>query len=1285
MNQPAIILVVDDIAANRETLHELLDAEAYRVVEAADGPTALALAAETPPDLVLLDVMMPSMDGYEVCRRLRADARLAEVPVIMVTALDDPASRLAGLEAGADDFITKPYNRAELRARVRTITRLNRYRRLHEAQAALGESERYFRALFELGPVAIYSCDTSGLIREFNRRAVELWGRSPSPGDTDERFCGSFKLYRIDGTFMPHDQCPMAEVLNGTLSMVTNAEVLIERPDGSRISVVVNIVPLKNDAGEVTGAINCFHDITERKRMEEDLHQSEERYRRLLMLSPDAQFVHVGGLISLANQAFCQMMGAAEPAQLLGRVAIETVHPDYHEHVLERRRRHSNDALMPPSEMKFVRLDGSTVDVEVATTGFDFRGRPEVQVIARDISSRKQAEDSLRTAHRQLQGLLEHSPAVIYSFKVEDGRLIPQAVSGSIVRLLGYTAEEATHDGWVNRVHPEDQERVFASLPETLECGFLSTEYRVRHKNGHYIWVEDSRRVVRDAAGKPIEIAGVWTDITERERNAGMVRESERRLREMLENLELIALTLDKLGKITFCNDFLARLTGWTREEILDTDWFAKFIPHTNTDLRKLFFDTVEIGEIPAHHENSILTKTGELREIIWNNTMLRDDAGALVGTASIGVDVTDRKRFEESLARESLLLRTVVDHLPDYIYVKDTESRFRLINKANFQLMKLDRIEDVLGKSDFDFFPTEQARNFIQDDRRVIEQGLTILNREEFVSVDAGQTRCLLTTKVPLRNADGQVTGLVGISRDITERKQAQVSLQESEENYRDLFENANDLILSVAPDGTLLQANRAWHETLGFDTDEIALLKFLDLIPPDQREGPAGLFNDAIHGRRIQLMETEFVSKTGKRIVVEGSISAKPLHGQIVSLRCIFRDVTEKKQMEAQSLRNQRMESIGTLAGGIAHDLNNVLAPILLSIALLRMKIEDPGSLKMLEILETSAQRGADMVKQVLTFSRGVEGKRAGVPIKHLIKELQTIIQQTFPKSIRLRTELPKDLWALTGDATQLHQVLLNLCVNARDAMPTGGTLTIKLENAALDESFARMNTEAKAGTYVVLNVIDTGIGTPPHIRERIFDPFFTTKSLEKGTGLGLSMVRGIVKGHDGFISLDSEVGKGTHFKVYLPATTSESNQQDQAQPPIFPTGHGELILVVDDEAAILNITQQSLQTFGYQVLTASDGAEAIAICALNRGKIKVMLTDMMMPIMDGAATIRAARTIDPNLKIIAASGLGPVGGSASLKALNANAFLHKPYTAEHLLKAVAEVLESTNPVTD
>ena len=388
---------------------------------------------------------------------------------------------------------------------------------------------------------------------------------------------------------------------------------------------------------------------------------------------------------------------------------------------------------------------------------------------------------------------------------------------------------------------------------------------------------------------------------------------------------------------------------------------------------------------------------------------------------------------------------------------------------------------------------------------------------------------------------------------------------------------------------------------------------------------------------------------------------------------------DVTERKKLEHHFLRAQRMESIGTLAGGIAHDLNNILAPIVMSIDLLKGMSENPEAKGILETIDSSAKRGAEIVRQVLSFARGMEGDRIEVQPNHLVKELETIIKDTFPKDIRLQFVIPKDTWTILGDPTQVHQVLMNLCLNARDAMPHGGLLTLRVENCVLVEQYAAMDIHGKAGRCVNICVSDTGTGMPPDILDKIFEPFFTTKVLTKGTGLGLSSVMAIVKSHEGIINVYSELGKGSTFKVYLPALESSSKASTEPSGTAsLPRGKGETILIVDDEAPIRTITAQTLQAYGYQVITASDGSDAVSIYAQHRDEIAVVLTDMNMPVMDGRATIRALMKLNPAIKVIAASGLNANGSVSKVNEANVKHFLTKPYSAETLLKTMRAILE-------
>jgi signal transduction histidine kinase/CheY-like chemotaxis protein len=420
--------------------------------------------------------------------------------------------------------------------------------------------------------------------------------------------------------------------------------------------------------------------------------------------------------------------------------------------------------------------------------------------------------------------------------------------------------------------------------------------------------------------------------------------------------------------------------------------------------------------------------------------------------------------------------------------------------------------------------------------------------------------------------------------------------------------------------------------------------------------------------------------LSKEGKTILVQVSWTlVRDSDGRPTSMLAINSDLTEKKKLETQFLRAQRMESIGTLAGGIAHDLNNVLAPILMSVEVLKVMVENEEGLSLLETMMSSAQRGADLVKQVLAFARGLEGQRIPVNAGHLVRDLGRVMLDTFPKNLVISVKLSPQIWTVTGDPTQIHQVILNLCVNARDAMLNGGKLTVSLENIELDDTYAAMNPGSHPGSYVMIKVEDSGVGIAPDVRERIFEPFFTTKEIGKGTGLGLSTTLAIVKSHGGFINLYSELGKGSKFKVYLPADASHEMSEEQSiKQTRLPRGNGELILVVDDEESIRNIARSALERFGYSVLLAEHGAEAVAIYSQHQKEISVVLTDMAMPIMDGPTMIIALKTINPKVRIIGSSGLASNGENSQIPGLKLEYFIPKPYTAEAMLKALRNILD-------
>lgn len=750
-------------------------------------------------------------------------------------------------------------------------------------------------------------------------------------------------------------------------------------------------------------------------------------------------------------------------------------------------------------------------------------------------------------------------------------------------------------------------------------------------------------------------------------------RESEKLLRShalleaVIEGSTDVIFVKDLEGRYKYVNLAGAELAGYTIEEILGkTD--AELFPEATARLfRKVDAEVLAAG-CPIIREQ-VGEVGGKMRVFSANKAPWRDVDGSVQGVIGLSRDITENKRAEAELHAGENRFRLFMDHSPTAAWVKDEEGRYVYLNRTyeeNFGA----KLEEWKGKCDKDFWPAETVEIFRKNDIAALA-GDHAVEAVEIVENVNGESLHLLVSKFPFSDADGK-RYVGGMGLDISQRIKAEKELQRSESNYRSLVESASDGILVSDKEGKLLDVNAAGCAMFGYSHQEMIGMNKVEII---SREDSNRVMQEMARLKVGEVMRTEWKTrrKDGTVFPSEVSVTALP-DGRGLG---IVRDMTERKKLEQQFLRAQRMESIGTLAGGIAHDLNNALAPILMSLDLLKLKFTDSGSQELIGIIDASAKRGAEMVRQVLSFARGVEGEKNEVRLEPLLREVEKFANDTFMKSIVVKLDLAAELETVEGDVTQLHQVLVNLCVNARDAMPEGGRLKLSAENHILDEHYTGVSFGMKPGLYVLIRVEDSGMGMSQEVMDNIFDPFFTTKEFGSGTGLGLSTSQAIIKSHGGFIRVYSEEGRGTRFNVYLPASTAERKAPVEAVPAGLPRGEGEVILIIEDEILVRQVTRDTLEAYGYRVILAADGADGVALYASNKDEISLVITDMMMPVMDGPATIRILQRLNPSVRIIATSGLTSVDHIRQVTELGVSRFLSKPYTAETLLSTIRDAL--------
>ena len=780
------------------------------------------------------------------------------------------------------------------------------------------------------------------------------------------------------------------------------------------------------------------------------------------------------------------------------------------------------------------------------------------------------------------------------------------------------------------------------------------------------------------------QIAELETWKAEHNRAEEALRESEERYRLLAENVTDVIWTMNMDLRVTYVSPSIKNLVGFSVEKAMTMSLPEILAPAMIDIAKKAFEEGLAIKRMKQNEpiEPRIMVlelncKDGSTKWAESTITILHGPDGQPIGIQGVTRDITERKRAEEELQKSTEFIETVFDSIDDPLCVIDT-SNFEIVGANRAFLERYLGGENFFGRYCYEVThrrsepckPPNDPCPLVETLRTGAHSSAEHMHYNRF-----GEKAYFEILTSPIRNEKDEIRQVVHAARDITQRRWAEEALRQKEERYRAVVEQSADAIYIVDVESRrVLESNRAFQEMLGYSAEEIQRLSIYDYVASD-KEDIDRRFREVVRGKRPVSFERRVRRKNGSLVDVWISTNLISYAGREVI--CVMaRDLAEKKALETQLLRANRIEALGQLAGGIAHDLNNILSPILMNVELLQRNLPDDRSQNMLSSIASTAQRGADIVRQILTFARGMGGERLPVSPKYLLKEMETFVKETFPKSLQILTKIPPDLWSIAGDTTQLYQVLLNLCLNAKDAVPEGGTLTLSAENVSLDEAYAKMHLDAHPGPYVALAVSDTGRGIAAEIRDRIFDPFFTTKEKGQGTGLGLSTVHGIVKGHGGFVRVYSEAGKGTQFKVYLPASPAPETIQIEEEPGPLALGNEELILVAEDEASIRESIKIILDAHGYRPILASDGAEAIYLYSQHGKEIQAVITDMAMPFMDGPSTIRVLQRINPQVKIIAISGMD-YDRLLTDASENVKAFLPKPFTTKRLLRTLREVL--------
>jgi PAS domain S-box-containing protein len=886
-----------------------------------------------------------------------------------------------------------------------------------------------------------------------------------------------------------------------------------------------------------------------------------------------------------------------------------------------------------------------------------------IGILRRDLAEKRRAAEELRRRETELQEAQRVASVGSWEWILQTGTITwSQELHHIAGRALGEAPSNVSE--LPQTLTPESWARLKPVMDRARETG---TSYEIDlemiRPDGTTRWIAARGEAVRDPNGQITKFRGTAQDITERKRAA----------EEIQDLYDHAPCGYDSI------NETELSWLGYTHDELVGK---RKFRDLLTNDSKRIFDQNFPRAKAEGRIKDldlEMVRKDGTILQALLSSIVVKDKSSDSFVTRTTLYDVTERKRVAEELRLFSERLSLATRAASIGVWDWDLRTNHVYWDEKMFEIYGLPGPDQV---------PYERWLQTVypEDLVRVIDSRKSIVANKSHGAIEFritrldGALRYIHGAECVVLNEREEPIRVLGVNIDVTENKETEYKIQEQ----ANLLGLASDAIVVRSLDEEIQFWNKSAERLYGWTAEEAIGADFMIISVEDP--APFQAAKGILLEKGEWSGEVRKATKFGTNVIVASRWTLlldelrKPR-----SILTIDTDITEKKQMEALFLRNQRLESIGQLAGGIAHDLNNILAPILMGAQMLRLNRDEPESPFILSTIEANAQRGAEIVKQVVAFARGADGTRVLLQVRYVLAEICGIIRETFPKSISLQSEQQQNLWTIMGDATQLHQILLNLAVNARDAMPYGGTLTVAAENKLLDPEDAACRPGLEPGPHVLFTISDTGTGIPPEIADKIFDPFFTNKGPDKGSGLGLSTVMGIVKSHRGHVEFDSKVGQGTQFRVYLPAEPEQLRvaavkQGGGEAPP--PKGHGELVLIVDDEDAVRSVTKRILEASGYRTLIATQGTEAVAHYLEKGYEISVVMTDLHMPDMGGVEAIAVLREINPEVKIIVVTGAGSALGAPSAEELGVQAYIKKPFDVAHMLLTLHDVLQREIP---